>query len=69
VRSSIFHALQEGYQIRNLLLRLTERREPVTALLDEELALLDGRQDEGTSGHPAAVKFARSLAGLLDPRK
>jgi len=69
VRSSIFHALQEGYQIRNLLLRLTERREPFVAMLDEELALLDGRQDEGSSGHPAAVKFARALAAFLEPRK
>ena len=69
VRSSIFHALQEGYQIRNLLLKLTERREPYLALLEEELELLDSRQDEGTSGHPAAVKFARALALLLDPRK
>jgi len=69
VRSSIFHALQEGYQIRNLLLKLTEKREPFVALLDEELALLDARQDEGATGHPAAVKFARAIASLVDTRK
>jgi hypothetical protein len=69
VRSSIFHALQEGYQIRNLLLKLTERRDPFVALLDEELGLLDGRQDEGATGHPAAVKFARAIAALVDTRK
>jgi hypothetical protein len=69
VRSSIFHALQEGYQIRNLLLKLTERREPYLSLLEEELALLDGRQDPETSGHPAAVKFARALAVVIEPRK
>jgi hypothetical protein len=69
VRSSIFHALQEGYQIRNLLLKLTERRDPFLALLDEELGMLDSRQDEGTTGHPAAVKFARAIAAVADARK
>lgn len=69
VRSSIFHALQEGYQIRNLLLKLTEKREPFLALLDEELGLLDARQDEGATGHPAAVKFARAVATVADSRK
>jgi len=69
VRSSIFHALQEGYQIRNLLLKLVERREPFLALLEEELALLDTRQDPAASGHPAAVKFARALAVVLEGNK
>jgi len=69
VRSSIFHALQEGYQIRNLLLKLTERRDPLIALLDEELNLLDLRQEQGVNGHPAAVKFARSVASVIDGNK
>ncbi len=69
VRSSIFHALQEGYQIRNLLLKLVERREPFLALLEEELKLLDTRQDPASSGHPAAVKFARALAVVLEGNK
>jgi hypothetical protein len=66
VRSSIFHALQEGYQIRNLLLKLTERKDPFFALLEEELTLLDTRQDPAANGHPAAVKLARSLASVLE---
>jgi len=66
VRSSIFHALQEGYQIRNLLLRLAEGREPFLAMLEEELKLLDSRQDSGAMGHPAAVKFARSIAVSME---
>jgi len=66
VRSSIFHALQEGYQIRNLLLKLVERREPFLALLEEELKLLDTRQDADASGHPAAVKFARAVAVVIE---
>jgi hypothetical protein len=69
VRSSIFHALQEGYQIRNLLLKLTERRDPVLVLFDEELKLLDLRQEPTANGHPAAVKFARSVASVLDGNK
>jgi hypothetical protein len=69
VRSSIFHALQEGYQIRNLLLKLVERREPFLALLEEELKLLDTRQDPSSSGHPAAVKFARAVAVVLESNK
>lgn len=69
VRSSIFHALQEGYQIRNLLLKLVERKDPFFALLDEELKLLDERQDPSSSGHPAAVKFARAIALQLDGGK
>lgn len=69
VRSSIFHALQEGYQIRNLLLKLTERRDPFLALLEEELKLLDSRQEPGVNGHPAAVKFARAIATVLEGSK
>jgi len=70
VRSSIFHALQEGYQIRNLLLKLVEGKEPFLALLEEELALLDSRQDPASGGHPAAVKFARAVAVVLEgPKK
>lgn len=69
VRSSIFHALQEGYQIRNLLLKLVERREPFLALLEEELKLLDTRQEAGLSGHPAAVRFARAVAVVLEGNK
>lgn len=69
VRSSIFHALQEGYQVRNLLLKLVERREPFLVLLEEELKLLDTRQDAGLSGHPAAVKFARAVATVLEGNK
>lgn len=66
VRSSIFHALQEGYQIRNLLLRLVDRRDPLLVLFEEELKLLDTRQDSTLSGHPSAVKFARALAAILE---
>jgi hypothetical protein len=66
VRSSIFHALQEGYQIRNLLLKLVDSREPLVALFDEELALLDTRQDSSATGHPAAVKLARSVATAFE---
>jgi len=69
VRSSIFHALQEGYQIRNLLLKLVERREPFLQLLDDESQLLDTRQDPAVSGHPAAVKFARAVAVVLENKK
>ncbi len=66
VRSSIFHALQEGYQIRNLLLKLVDTREPLVALFDEELTLLDTRQESAATGHPAAVKLARSVATVLE---
>jgi hypothetical protein len=69
VRSSIFHALQEGYQIRNLLLKLVEGKEPYMLMLDEELRLLDSRQEPGVSGHPAAVKFARAVAVVLEGNK
>lgn len=69
VRSSIFHALQEGYQIRNLLLKLTERKEPFFALLDEELKFLDTRQEPEANGHPAAVKFARAVAVVMEGNK
>jgi len=69
VRSSIFHALQEGYQIRNLLLKLTERRDPLLVLFDEELKMLDQRQDPTANGHPAAVKFARSVASVIEGNK
>ncbi len=66
VRSSIFHALQEGYQIRNILLKLVERRDPFLALLEEELRFLDTRQEPTATGHPASVKFARSLVQTLE---
>jgi len=70
VRSSIFHALQEGYQIRNLLLKLVDHKEPFFGFLDEELAILDTRQEADAGGHPAAVKLARSLAAALEgPRR
>jgi len=69
VRSSIFHALQEGYQIRNLLLKLTERKDPVFALFEEELKVLDTRQEPEAAGHPAAVKFARALAAVVEGNK
>ena len=69
VRSSIFHALQEGYQIRNLLLKLTEKKDPFFALLEEELKLLDSRQEAGSNGHPAAVKFARAIAVVVEGNK
>lgn len=69
VRSSIFHALQEGYQIRNLLLKLAEGKEPFLRLLEEELQVLDARQEPGTSGHPAAVKLARAMALTLEGSK
>lgn len=66
VRSTILHALHEGYQVRNLLLRLTQKKEPFAALLDEELRLMDSRQAPGTSGHPLAVKMARNVASALE---
>lgn len=66
VRSTILHALQEGYQVRNLLLRLTQKKEPFGALLDEELRLMDSRQAPGTVGHPLAVKMARNVAAVLE---
>ena len=69
VRSSIFHALQEGYQIRNLLLKLMERRDPFLALLEEEFKILDARQEPTVAGHPLAVKFARCVAQTLEGSK
>lgn len=65
VRTSIFHALQE-YKVRDALLKLVNLREPVLALFEEELKFLDSRQDRASTGHPAAVKFARSLASALE---
>lgn len=69
VRSSIFHALQEGYQIRNLLLKLAEGKDPFLKLLEDELRILDGRQDPESSGHSAAVKFARAVALAMEGNK
>jgi len=69
VRSSIFHALQEGYQVRNLLLKLADAKDPFMELLDAELKLLDSRQEPGASGHAAAIKMARSLASVLEGNK
>lgn len=69
VRSSIFHALQEGYQVRNLLLKLADAKDPFLELLDAELRLLDSRQEPGATGHPAAIKLARSLASVLEGNK
>lgn len=66
VRSTILHALHEGYQIRNLLLHLTQKKEPFHALLDEELRHIDSKQGQGTSGHPLAIKMARNIAQTLD---
>lgn len=62
VKATIFHALQEGDQIRKILLKLVDLQKPFISLLEEELRLLDGRQDSELKGHPAAVKLGRNMA-------
>jgi hypothetical protein len=66
VRSTIFHALQDGSQVRKVLLKLVELQAPFITLLEQELRMLDARQDAGTRGHPSAVKLARSIANSME---
>jgi hypothetical protein len=65
VRATIFHALQEGSQVRKILLKLVELQVPFITLLEEELRILDSRQDDAR-GHPAAVKLGRNMALSLE---
>lgn len=62
LRSVLLHALQEGIRLRESLLRLLPKKEPVQALLDEELKLLDEHQP----GHAMAVKLAKNIATWLE---
>jgi len=66
VRSTIFHTLQEGSQVRKDLLKLVELQAPFITLLEQELRMLDSRQEAGTRGHPSAVKLARSIANSME---
>lgn len=64
LRSTVNFALQEGYQMRALLVRLTTRKDPVLALVEEEGRLWEswGRQ---ITLPDAAVRLARNLALTL----
>ncbi|MEI8094105.1 MAG: hypothetical protein WCG80_07840 [Spirochaetales bacterium] len=66
VRATIFHAIQEGSQVRKILLKLVELQAPFITLLEEELRMLDSRQDTAARGHPAAVKLGRNMAVSLE---
>jgi hypothetical protein len=65
IRSTILYALQEGYQIRALLLRLESKKDPLLALVDEEGKLLENAKRQN-SGREVALRLAKNLAAALE---
>ncbi|NNM68133.1 MAG: hypothetical protein HKM06_09005 [Spirochaetales bacterium] len=65
IRSTIQFALQEGYQIRVLLLRLTAKKDPLLALVDEEAKLLENAKRQNP-GQEVALRLAKNLAAAVE---
>ena len=64
LRSTVNFALQEGYQMRSLLVRLTNRKDPVLALVEEESRLWEswGRQIKVSD---VSIRLVRNMAQTL----